>query len=133
MIEPSCEKLFKLKSQRKSIKCIQCDDGGKNRGLINQLQGADWKIPVRFEFTGRHTPQQNHLAEVGFATIAGHGRAMMSATKVPKCYSEIFWREAFQTATYLDGLTVVELEDKTLTRFEHWKGQLPRFVNNLGK
>jgi hypothetical protein len=44
-----------------------------------------------------------------------------------------FWREDFQTATYLDGLTVVELEDKKLTRFEHCEGQLPRFVNNLRK
>jgi hypothetical protein len=57
----------------------------------------------------------------------------MSAAKVPKCYHEIFWKEAFQTATYLDGLTVVELEDKKLTRFEYWEWQLPRFVNNLRK
>jgi hypothetical protein len=79
MIEPTCEKLFKLKSQGKAIKYIQCDDGGENRGLMNQLQGSDRKIPVQFEFTGRHTAQQNHLAEVGFATIAGCGRASMPA------------------------------------------------------
>jgi hypothetical protein len=87
--------------------------------------------PVQFEFTGRYSAQQNHLAEVGFATIVGFGRAMMSAAKVPKCYHENFWREAFQTATHLDGLTVGELEDKKLKRFEHWEGQLPRFVNNF--
>jgi hypothetical protein len=58
---------------------------------------------------------------------------MMSAAKVPKCYREIFWGEAFQTATYLDGLTAVELEDKKLSRFEDWEGQLPRFANNLKK
>jgi hypothetical protein len=28
---------------------------------------------------------------------------------------------------------VFELEDKKLTRFENWEGQLPRFVNNLRK
>jgi hypothetical protein len=99
-----CENLFKLKSQGKSIKYIRCDDGGENRGLMNQLQGAEWKIPVQFESTRRHNSQKNHLVEVGFATIAGCGRrAMMSAAKVPKCYREIFWGEAFQTATYLDG------------------------------
>jgi hypothetical protein len=38
-----------------------------------------------------------------------------------------------QNATYLDGLTVVELKDKKLTHFEHWEGQLLRFVNNLRK
>jgi hypothetical protein len=42
---------------------------------------------------------------------------MMSAAKVPKCYCANFWREAFQTATYLDGLTVVELEDKEINTF----------------
>jgi hypothetical protein len=36
----------------------------------------------------------------------------MSAAKVHKCYRENFWRESIQTATYLNGLTVVELEDK---------------------
>jgi hypothetical protein len=68
-----------LKSQGKAIKYIRCDNGGENRGLMNQLQGGDWKIPVQFEFTGRHTPQQNNLAAIGFAMIAGRGRAMMSA------------------------------------------------------
>jgi hypothetical protein len=59
---------------------------------MNQIQGADWKIPVQFEFTRRYTPQQNHLAEVGFAAIAGCGRVTISATKVPKCYCEILER-----------------------------------------
>jgi hypothetical protein len=100
---------------------------------MNQLQGEDWKILVQFEFTRRHIPQKNHLAEVGFTTFAGCGRAMMSAAKVPKSYCENFWRKAFQTATYLDVLTVIELEDKKLTHFEYWEGHLPRFVNNLRK
>jgi hypothetical protein len=133
MIEPTCEKLFKFKSQGKAFKYIRCDDSGENRGLMNRIQGADWKIPVQFEFTGRYIPPRNHLADVGFATIAGRGRAMMSATKFPKCYCENFWTKAIQTATYLDGLTVVEFEGKKLTCFEDWEGQLPRFVNNLRK
>jgi hypothetical protein len=58
---------------------------------------------------------------------------MMSAAKVPKCYCDFFWREAFQAAIYLNGLTVVEFEGKKLKSFEHWEGQLPRFVNNLRK
>jgi hypothetical protein len=40
---------------------------------------------------------------------------------------------SLQTTTYLDGLTVVELEDKKLTPFENWEAQLPRSVNNLRK
>ena len=95
------------------------------------LRGSAWKLPVQFEFTRRDTPQQKHLADRAFSDIAGRGRAMMSAAKVPKCYREKFWREAFQTATFLDGLTVIELDNKKLTRFEHWENQLPCFVKNL--
>jgi hypothetical protein len=60
MIEHTCEKLLKLRSDGKLVKFICCDDGGENRVLMNGLQGSDWKIPVQFEFTGRDTPQQNH-------------------------------------------------------------------------
>jgi hypothetical protein len=114
----------------------RCEDCAIRKGRqknVNKTtdQGSDWKIPVQFEFTGRDTPQQNHLAEVAFSTIAGRGRAMMSATKVPKCYRENFWREAFQTTTFLDGLTVIELKNKKLTRFEQSENQLPSFVKNL--
>ena len=112
MIEPTCEKLFKLNAEEKNVKYIRCDDGGENRGLMNWLHSSDWKLPIRFEFTGRDTPQRNHLAEVAFATIAGHGRAIMSAAGVPKHYRENFWREAFQTATYLNGFTMVEFDNK---------------------
>jgi hypothetical protein len=44
---------------------------------------------------------------------------------------KFFWREAFQTATFLDRLTVIEIDNKKLTQFEHWENQLPRFVKNL--
>jgi hypothetical protein len=42
------------------------------------------KMPINFEFTGRDTPQKNYLAEVGLATIASRGRAIMSSTAIPK-------------------------------------------------
>jgi hypothetical protein len=84
MIEPTCEKLFNLKEVNMTDKYIQCDDGGENQGLKNCLHSVNWKFPTKFEFTGRNTPQRSHLAEVGLATIAAKGRAMISAEKVPK-------------------------------------------------
>jgi hypothetical protein len=84
MIEPTCEKLFKWKNEGKPIKYIRCDDGGENRGLKNRLYSSDWKLPIKFEFTGCDTPQRNYLAEVSLATIAGRGRAIMSAAQIPK-------------------------------------------------
>ena len=131
MIEPTCEKLFKLNAEGKNVKYIRCDDGGENRGLMNRLHSSDWKLPIRFEFTGRDTPQRNYLAEVALSTIAGRGRAMMSAAKIPKNMRQMFWREAFQTSTLMDGLMVVKINNICQTRFEHWEGQLPRFFNYL--
>jgi hypothetical protein len=57
----------------------------------------------------------------------------MSASKVPKCYRGTFQTEAFQNATYLDGSTVIEINNKNLTCFQHWKGKSPRFVKHLGE
>jgi hypothetical protein len=90
-------------------------------------------LPIKFEFTGRNTTQRNYLAEVGLATIAVRGRAMMSAAKVPKEVCQIFWQEAFQTSTYLDGLILTTVNGVTKTRFEHWENCLPRFVQYFKK
>ena len=40
-------------------------------------------------------------------------------------------REAIKTVSLLDGLTVIELDGKTMTRFKHWCGQIPKFAEFL--
>jgi hypothetical protein len=35
----------------------------------------------------------------------------MSAAKIPKNMRHLFWREAFQTATLMDGLITVEVKE----------------------
>ena len=40
-------------------------------------------MKCEFELTARDTPQQNSLAEVGFATLANRGRAMMHRANLP--------------------------------------------------
>jgi hypothetical protein len=42
-IEPTCEKLFRINSDSKSIKYIRCDKRGDNQGLKNQLHSFKWK------------------------------------------------------------------------------------------
>jgi hypothetical protein len=90
-------------------------------------------LPIKFEFTGRATPQRNHLAEVGFATLAARGRAIMSSARIPKELCQMFWQEAFQTSTLLDGLVLVNVDGVLKTRIEHWEGKLPSFVQYLRK
>ena len=84
-----------------------------------------------FEFTARDTPQQNSLAEVGFVTLANHGRAMMHRANLPMMDRYHLAHEAFQCATQLDRLTVVEVEGITKTCNEHFVGQNPMFAKHL--
>jgi hypothetical protein len=40
-------------------------------------------LDIQYEFMARDTPQQNHLAELGFAVLANRGRALMHRATVP--------------------------------------------------
>ena len=86
---------------------------------------------MTFEFTARDMPQQNHLVELAFAVLANCGRALMVKANVPERMRYQFFREAFQTATLLDGLIATTIDGVTKTRVEHWCGQLPKFVKHL--
>jgi len=131
MVEPTCEFFNKLKNEDMPVKYLRCDNGGENLLLKKRLNSADWKLNVELEFTGRDTPQRNYLAEVGFHVISNRGRAIMHAAKVPKNYRYLLWREAFQTATKLDGLWEIELDGIKKSRYMHWNGINPKFVSNL--
>jgi hypothetical protein len=60
--------------------------------------------------------QHNHLAEIAFSILSNRGRAMMAQSYVPKKFCYIFCKEAFKTATILDGLQVVEIDGKAATQ-----------------
>ena len=64
MIEPTCAKLQKWKAAGKPVKFIRLDNAGKNVKLQEHCKNAAWKLNIKFEFTARATPQQNHLAEL---------------------------------------------------------------------
>lgn len=98
---------------------------------MERSQSAAWKLPIKFEFTARDTPQQNHKAEVGFATLVNKGRAIMFHANVPMKTRYKLFPEAFKTATLLDGLVVVTIVGMTQTRIEHWSGKKPSYAENL--
>jgi hypothetical protein len=90
-------------------------------------------MPIKFELTGHNKPERNRLAKVGLATIASTGRAIMSAAAIPKELCQNFWREAFQTSTYLSGIVLVEIDSVLKTQFKHWEGTLRGFLRYLRK
>jgi hypothetical protein len=83
MVEEMCQQLYRWKESGRGAKIIRLDNAGENKFLQQRSQSADWKLNVNFEFTARDTPQQNHLAELGFAHLANYGRALMARANVP--------------------------------------------------
>jgi Reverse transcriptase (RNA-dependent DNA polymerase)/Zinc knuckle len=131
MIEPTCKLIYTLKEAGKNINIIRCDDGGENKALEQRINSSDWKLNVKFEYTGRDTPQRNSLAEVAFHTLASRGRAIMNAANIPKALKFLLWREAFQTVTLLDNLTVITINGKENTRYGHWENENPKYLKYL--
>jgi hypothetical protein len=131
MVEPICEKLQKWETSGRPVKIIRCDNAGENNKLKERLLSKDWKKNIKFEFTARNTPQQNHLAEIGFTTLFSRDQAIMHRANIPLEMRYKVIREILRTASLLDGLTVITIDGVTKTRFEHWSGELPRFTQNL--
>ena len=65
------------------------------------------------------------MAEIGFAMISNKGRALLIRANTPWKYRFNLYREAFKTATDLDGLVVVSVNVKRATNYQHMFGQNP--------
>ena len=91
------------------------DNAGEKKVLQSCCESADWKFRIQPEYTANCTPQQNHLAELGFAILSNQGGAMMARANVPLNVQYKIWRHAFKTATLLDGPAVATVGGKTAT------------------
>jgi hypothetical protein len=130
-VDSSCNLFQRWKHSGNPVKYVRCDNAGENRSLQKRANSVDWKLNLTFKFTPRDTPQHNHLAELGLASILSKGRARMSAANIPMKVRYKVWFKAFQHATDMDGLVITKINDKVATRYEHWCGKLPKCVNHL--
>ena len=131
MVEPTCEKFKKWSQDGKPVGIVRLDNAGENVLLQQRANSADWQLGIDFEFTPRNTPQQNHLVEVGFAIVANKGRALMHHANIPIELRYKLFREALMTATLLDGLAVITLNEVKAPRFMHYYGHMPKWVKHL--
>ena len=131
MVEPTCEQFEKWRQAGYPVKFVRCDNAGENILLEKRCKSKDWKLNIEFEFTARNTPQQNHLAELGFAILANRGRALMHYANIPTAMRYKLFREAFKTATLLDGLMVINIDGKLATRYMHKYGSDPAYAKHL--
>jgi hypothetical protein len=99
--------------------------------LEQRANSVAWQLSIQFEYTARNTPQQNSLAEVAFLTIANKGHTMMHQANLPLVERYKLCKEAFKTATLLDGLTAITMNNVTKTGVEHWGGKVPKFAYHL--
>ncbi len=107
------------------------DNAGENVKLSQRMNGVDWKLNVETKWTARNTPQQNSVAETAISVINDRALSMMHAANVPDEKRKYYFNQARDTAAFLDGLAVVELNGKMATRFEHAFGSNPLAVNHL--
>ena len=52
---------------------LRMDNAGENKKLVARMKCLESKLNVKVEFTARNAPQHNHLAKVGFVTLANRG------------------------------------------------------------
>ena len=112
MVEPTCKQWNKRKTVGLAVKFCRLDNAGENNFLQKRCNSAEWQLGVKFEFTARDTPQQNHLAELGFAVLANRGRALMTRANIPMHYQFKLFKEAFKMATLLDALLIVKIDEE---------------------
>jgi hypothetical protein len=131
MVEPTCELFHQWKIQGRPVEILRQDNAGENKLLQNRSNSAAWKLGIKFEYTARDTPQQNHLVELAFATVINKSRAMMASANIPYETRFKLWKEAIKTAVNLDGLRLRTIEGATKTKYEHAYGSNPKFANHL--
>ena len=98
------------------------DNPGENKKLESRLRSATWKTPVVIEYMARDTPQQILPVEVGFYALANNVCATMHHANLPMEMLYHVFGGIFTTVTFLDGLTVIELDGKHMSEYKHFWG-----------
>jgi hypothetical protein len=70
MAEPTCEVFQRWKDVGREVRYLQMDNAGENKLLRSRCESADWEFWIQPEYTASYTPQQNHLAQLGFAILS---------------------------------------------------------------
>ncbi len=127
-LEPLCQTLLEWEQQGLTVKYVRHDDAGENKAFIKIANGPKWRLHIVPEFTGAGTPQRNQLVELGFTSVSAQARAMLSRANLPLQIQYLLCCEALSTATHLSNLQVIELDGNTLTRYEHFYGEAPKYL-----
>ena len=131
IIDPTCVQFSKLMHGVYPVRFMRCYNAGDHFKLEQVGNGKYWKIDIKFEYTGAGTPQKNHLAELVLAIIGERGISLMHHANVTTNIMYWVYKEAYSTVTILGGLTVININGKEATRYEHFCGINPAFATKL--
>jgi hypothetical protein len=126
-----CQRIQAQTTRGYPVLIMRQDNAGENKMLEMRLQNADWKLPVKMEYTAANTPQQNALVEVKVTYLAAKARAAMHAAEVPRDRRLDFFPEVVMTMTKLDRLKLITINKVKKTRIEHYGLPLPNFTQYL--
>lgn len=107
-IEPTFRKMHGWQSSGKLLSYIRQDNAGENKVLVQKENGKEWKLVIMPEYTGRATPQRNHLVELGFADKENKGRALLIASNLPQDVRFRLSKETFNCAMQLSNLAITK-------------------------
>ena len=62
IVETTCEIFENWRHNGSPVKFIRCYNRGENVKLESRAKNKYWKINLEFGYTGRDTPQRNHMA-----------------------------------------------------------------------
>jgi hypothetical protein len=104
-----CQRIQAQTARGHPVLIMRQYNAGENKKLEKRLNNADWKLPVKIEYTNANTLQQNTLVEVKFTYLASKARAAMHAAEVPRNRRIEFFPEVIMTMTKLDWLKLITI------------------------
>jgi len=131
MAEATCELLKSWRDKGIVTKFMRMDNAGENKLFKQRARSKYWQLGIQMEYTPRDMPQHNHLAELAFSAIGNKGRTMLVRANVPLNYHFHLYREAFKTATDLDGQVKATVNGKRATQYQHMFGSNPWWTKHL--
>jgi len=131
MAEATCELLKSWRDKGIVTKFMRMDNAGENKLFKQRARSKYWQLGIQMEYTPRDMPQHNHLAELAFSAIGNKGRTMLVRANVPLNYHFHLYREAFKTATDLDGQVKATVNGKRATWYQHMFGSNPWWTKHL--
>ena len=99
-----------MKTMKKNVKIVCCDNTGKNKTL--EENSANNFEEIKCEFMSPRTRQKNGVVERGFATLYYRMRAMMAHAGLHENLKTGLWPECAATATKIENMMVNPHEEQ---------------------